>query len=135
MCLNNLEKFDVKQRIGYVIKIKEGNVYHSLYCHAPEIKTAGLKFGLEWSSKQIIIKCSNSSDTYKTGWHIFLSRKEAMAYRDLFGHGETILMVRFRKILARGTEIFYLYIHNRGVKLIEAKVVISKYITLLKEIK
>jgi hypothetical protein len=134
MCLNTLEKFDVKQRIGYVIKIKEGNVYHSLYCHAPQIRTAGLKFGLEWSSKQITIICAESCDSYETGWHVFLKKKDAMAYRDVFGKGETVLMVRFRKILARGIEIFY-PVSNTESGLIKAKVVISKYITLLKEIK
>jgi hypothetical protein len=124
MCLNNLAKFDVKQRYGYVVKYRWGEGYCSLYYHSG-IAPRKLMIGREQMSQQVPVECLDGK-TYASGWHIFLKKEDAKAYRHR--EDQVILMARFREIIARGEEI---YENPRK----SDKIVISRYITLLKEVK
>ena len=131
MCLKYLVDFEVRSKIGYVIKNKHRfqskDLYQPLFWHA--FGDTLLEIGKEQEAITTAkVMCGDGTLTYQSGWHIFKNKRDAIVYGA--GFDEVILKVKYREILAKGMEV----VENKRGKLINRKVIVARFMTLKEEI-
>lgn len=108
MCLDTLSKMKTRRKTGYKLLYRQvGNKGRAElttgYCNG---KRQTLRVG-EWvTDKPACSMIGSCSNAYPSGFHIFLSKRDAEYFRSQMGWSYAVLRkVRFKNVVAVGSQI------------------------------
>ncbi len=135
MCLDKLEKFKVHKNYGWQVFENVGGKLHQQFHHPPKVG----HFPREMFA--ITNQWQHDINTYKiyplgypTGFHIFLRKKDALAFKKESNlgliHSLVVKKVYFKNIVAKGIQRVLLLNENRTVN---TKVVVARQRYIVEE--
>jgi len=105
MCLNYLAEFRVTKDYGWQVFGETAKGLVQLYRHRPQRRMPVVEGAWQADRSNCFIrsKSHNFIKYYKTGFHLFTNKKDALRYRSK-SHNEVVRKVRFRNLVAKGTQ-------------------------------
>jgi len=100
MCLDELAYFKVTKSYGWgVFREEDGQLFQRFGCKSlvPEEKW-------ETDPNDYSLQTEYDGKPYRTGFHLFINKEDALGYVSPFCDDEVVRKVRFKKVVAKGVQ-------------------------------